>query len=104
VARYGVEDPADRRQTDFTEITQSTLNVCALATPKSFFPWLAPDSARWSPARDYVDTYLRPFLHLECDTFQDQAPRARTVALDGGHYLFITRESDVVVALQDFLD
>jgi pimeloyl-ACP methyl ester carboxylesterase len=103
VARYGVEDPADRRQPDFTDLTESTLNVCALATTKSVFPWLAKDSARWSPARDYVDTYLRPFLHLECDTFQDQAPHARTVALDGGHYVFITREPDVAVALQDFL-
>jgi pimeloyl-ACP methyl ester carboxylesterase len=103
VKRYGVDDPADRRQTDFTLITQSALSICAMATPKTLYPWLTQDSARWSPARDYVVTILRPFEHAECDAFEETAPHHRTVRLDGSHYLFITRESDVVEAIREFL-
>jgi pimeloyl-ACP methyl ester carboxylesterase len=103
VKRFGVEDPADRRQTDFTLITQPALSICAMATAKTLYPWLMPDSARWSPARDYADNILRPFEHVECDTFEEQAPHGRTARLDGGHYLFITRESDVVEAIRGFL-
>jgi pimeloyl-ACP methyl ester carboxylesterase len=103
VKRFGVEDPADRRQTNFTLITQPALSICAMASPKTLYPWLMPDSARWSPARDYVTGILRPFERLECDTFEEQAPHGRAVRLDGSHYLFITRESDVVEAIRQFL-
>jgi pimeloyl-ACP methyl ester carboxylesterase len=103
VARFGVEDPADRRQTDFKSIPERSLAICAMATPKTLYPWLTPDSARWGAARDYATDVLRPFEHYECDTFEDEAPHGRTVRLDGGHYVFITRESDVVEAIREFL-
>jgi hypothetical protein len=74
-----------------------------MASPKTLYPWLMPDSARWSPARDYVTGILRPFERLECDTFEEQGPHGRAVRLDGSHYLFITRESDVVEAIRQFL-
>lgn len=103
VKRFGVEDPADARQPDYTLITQPALAICPEATARTLYPWLTPDSARWGPARDYAISIVRPFEHLECDAFEEEAQHRRTVRLDGSHYVFITRESDVVEAMQDFL-
>lgn len=103
VARFGVEDPADAKQADFSRVSQPSLSVCALASPRTLYPWLTPDSARWHVGQTYVDDILNPFLHRECDMFRQEAPQGQTVLITSNHYIFIVREAAVLRAMRTFL-
>jgi pimeloyl-ACP methyl ester carboxylesterase len=103
-AHYGVEDPADTRQDDFSQVAQPALSICAATTTAYLYPWLTPDSTRWTTAQAYDEGVLLPFQRRECATFARTAPRGRAVTLDSGHYIFITREPDVVHLVREFVD
>jgi pimeloyl-ACP methyl ester carboxylesterase len=97
------EEVARMRSPNYSGLRVPALAICALATPASEYPWLTRDSLRWAAAERYVETIRRPFQRQQCNRFLRSAPHGRVVELDGSHFIFITREREVVHALSAFL-
>jgi pimeloyl-ACP methyl ester carboxylesterase len=88
---------------EFDRVRQPALAVCALATVASEFPWLTPDSSRYGAAQRFVQKERRPLQVAECARFGVETNSRRTTALEGHHYMFIARQSDVVREIRSFL-
>jgi pimeloyl-ACP methyl ester carboxylesterase len=100
---YGREAPADSLRIDYSAVSQPALAICAIATPKTLYPWLTADSTRWAAATTFADSVLAPFLRRECTAFRDQARAGTTTMLDSTHYVFIYRLEDSVQSTVAFL-
>jgi pimeloyl-ACP methyl ester carboxylesterase len=88
---------------EWPKIRSPVLGICAIATMSSEFPWLAASDSLFSTARSYVELVRRPFQHDECARFQRTVPHARTLELEGHHYVFVAHRDAVIAAIRDFL-
>jgi pimeloyl-ACP methyl ester carboxylesterase len=103
IRRFGVEDPRDKAQADFTSYSQPALAICALTTTKHQFPWLTSASPEWIRAEEFTRGTLIPFQRRECERFRALARRGEVVELESGHYLFLNRPNETAAALLQFL-
>ena len=96
---------ADARESpeEWQSIEAPVLGICAIATMSSEFPWLSPRDTLFAAARSYVEVVRRPFQHAECARFQRAVPHARTVELQGHHYVFVAHREAVIAAMMRFL-
>jgi pimeloyl-ACP methyl ester carboxylesterase len=95
-----VGDEAERARPNWQTLPVPALAICALATPESEFPWLAPSDPRFPRARDYVTHERRPQQQEECDRFRASGANHTAITLDGHHYVFIVHPEQVAQALR----
>lgn len=88
---------------DLTQLTVPTLEVCALPSVASEYPWLARASASFNKARTYIARTSRPFAETLCSRFEATVPAGRVLRRDGSHYLFFTRPEVTVEAVRSVL-
>ena len=102
--RFGVEDPRDKTQADYSSYSQPALAICAITTTRYQFPWLNRESPDWPTAERYTKEMLIPFQRSECAMFRREARRGRSLELESGHYIFINRPTETANAVVEFLE
>lgn len=80
-----------------------TLQLCAVASVGSEYPWLSRSSAEFEGAAQYVENTLRPFQRRLCERFAKTVPKARAESVLGSHYIFFTQPTLTVGAIRSFL-
>ncbi|MEP6622147.1 MAG: alpha/beta hydrolase [bacterium] len=98
-----IVNEAERGPEEWARIKAPVLAICAMAEVSSEFPWLTPRDSNYATARKYVDAERRPFQHRECARFGRTVPGARTLELNGHHYIFVVKQPQVVAAITSFL-
>ena len=88
---------------DLRRLTIRTLELCAIPTVASEYPWLTRTDPAHRAAQHYVTAYLRPFQRRMCAHFESIVPGGRSEELSGSHYLFFTDPMVTVRALRRFL-
>jgi pimeloyl-ACP methyl ester carboxylesterase len=88
---------------DLTQMTVPALEVCALPSISSEYPWLAPAGAAFTRAERYIARTARPFAKRLCDRFESTVPGGRVLRREGSHYLFFTRPDVTVEAIRSFI-
>lgn len=92
-----------RHAPDLARLTVPALQVCAVASVASEYPWLARTDSAYARARTYIERHLAPFNRALCQRFQDTVPRGRVVRLAGSHYVFFTQPQQTVRILRSAL-
>ena len=75
---------------DLRALTVPALQVCAMPSASSEYPWLTRADTAYPAAARYVTRELRPFQRRLCAHFAATVPRGRTRVVEGSHYLFFT--------------
>lgn len=88
---------------DLRALASPSLQLCAMPSVASEFPWLTPDSARYASARRYVADALAPFSGRLCSRFARTVPRGQVRKIPGSHYLFFTRPAETARYIRSFL-
>lgn len=79
------------------------VQVCAIPTVRTEYPWLRPSMPDYPAARRFIDRSARPFQHHLCDRFLQMVPGGRTVDVPGSHYIFFTEPAVTVRLIRDQL-
>jgi pimeloyl-ACP methyl ester carboxylesterase len=87
---------------DLTQLTVSALQVCALPSVASEYPWLATTAPAFAKAERYISRISRPFAEQLCDRFKSTVPGGRVRRREGSHYLFFT-QPDVTVQIVELM-
>ena len=89
---------------DVSRLTVPSLQLCAVPSVASEYPWLTAADMGYRAAQRYVGRHLLPFSRRLCRRFKATVPGATIATLHGSHYLFFTRPSVTARALTAFLD
>jgi pimeloyl-ACP methyl ester carboxylesterase len=89
---------------DLTRLTVPSLQICAVPTVASEYPWISRDSARYSAAEGHVEQSLKPFNDRLCDRYARTVPRGKVARLTGSHYLFFGYPELAARVIRDYLD
>lgn len=89
---------------DLRTLSVPSIQLCAMPSATSEFPWLTADSARYANARRHVAERLRPFSRRLCSRFARTVPRGRVREVPGSHYLFFTRPAETARYIRGFLE
>jgi pimeloyl-ACP methyl ester carboxylesterase len=89
---------------EWAAIAAPSLAICSVAAVESEFPWIASTSPDYAVARRYIEEVRRPFQRSECRRFASTVRNARTIELNGGHFLFVNRSMEVAQSIRAFLD
>ncbi len=89
---------------DLARLTVPSLQLCAVASAASEFPWLAPGSPEFARATRYVEEVLRPYQRKLCDRFARTVPGGRVELIQGSHYVFFTQPALTVRAIRRYLE
>lgn len=92
-----------RHAPDLSKLEVPALELCAVASVRSEYPWLVSSDSSYARARAYIDRHLAPFNRALCQRFQDSVPRGRVVRLAGSHYVFFTQPQQTVRILRSAL-
>ena len=88
---------------DLIAMAVPSVQLCAVPTVPTEYPWLASGAAEYAAATHYVATTLRPFGRRLCRRFERTVPHGRTVAVVGSHYIFFTNPALTVRHLRRLL-
>ena len=75
---------------ELRSLTVPALQLCAMPTVSSEYPWLTHADTAFSSAARYVERELRPLQRRLCAYFAKTVPRGRTRDVAGSHYVFFT--------------
>ena len=92
-----------RHPPDLSQLTVPAVEVCAVASVGSEYPWLQRSAAQFAAAQAYVTQHLVPFNRRLCQRFRDTVPGGRTEHLAGSHYVFFTQPDRTVQVVRRFL-
>ena len=92
-----------RHPPDLRQLTVPTLEVCAVASVSSEYPWLRTSDAQYASARAYIAQQLVPFNRALCEQFVATVPGGRVVRIVGSHYVFFTQPVHTARLLRPFL-
>lgn len=76
---------------DLTHVAVPALQICAMPSVGSEYPWLRRGDRDYANAAAYIARYARPFAKALCSRFASTVPRGRVVRRDGSHYVFFTQ-------------
>jgi pimeloyl-ACP methyl ester carboxylesterase len=76
---------------DLGGVAAPALQLCAVPTVASEYPWLRTGTRDHARAAAYVARRLRPFSRALCAEFPRALPGGRTLEVTGSHYVFFTQ-------------
>lgn len=79
------------------------LEVCAVTSVASEYPWLNPADSLYARANAYVIRHLAPFNRALCRRFQDTVPSGNVTYVSGSHYVFFTQPEQTAQTVLRFL-
>jgi pimeloyl-ACP methyl ester carboxylesterase len=90
---------------DYTKVQAPALSFHAIYSLPTVFPWLPTDATQERrKAQDFLDTVLIPHQRRQVERFRQEVPNGRVIVMpDTHHYLFITRQDEVVREMKAFL-
>ena len=88
---------------DLGALTVPALQICAVPTVATEYPWLRPRTAPYARAVKHVREVLKPFNRRLCTRFAALVPRGRTMEMTGSHYVFFTKPTLTARAIRQFL-
>lgn len=88
---------------DISRLSVPALEVCAVPTVASEYPWLRPSDREYQRAQRFVAEHLRPFSRQLCERFAATVAGGRSVELRGSHYVFFTQPAVTVQTLRGFI-
>ena len=92
-----------RNPPDLRRLTVPAVEVCAVASVASEYPWLRRSDGPFATAHAYVTQLLAPFNRALCQRFADTVPGGRTENIAGSHYVFFTHPERTIGAVRRFL-
>ena len=92
-----------RHPPDLRKLAVPTLEVCAVTSVSTEYPWLRPSDTQYTSARSYVTRQLAPFNRTLCQRFLATVPGGRVAHMAGSHYVFFTQPERTVQLLRGFL-
>ncbi len=97
---------ADSREhvPDVAALRVPALQLCAMPTMASEYPWLRDGSTDYARARTYLETTMRPFLKRLCSRFARTVPRGQTREVVGSHYVFFISPVSTAQLIKSYLD
>lgn len=88
---------------DLSRITVPALQLCAIPTVATEYPWRRAGTVTYSRAVRYVRDVLQPFDRALCARFAHDVPSGRTLEVRGSHYVFFTEPALAAAAIARFL-
>jgi pimeloyl-ACP methyl ester carboxylesterase len=88
---------------DVAAVTAPALEICAVPSATTEYPWLQRRTAGYSRAAVYVRSVLRPFARELCERFATLATNGRTIDVHGSHYVFFTQSAMTAHLIRRFL-
>ena len=88
---------------DLAALRLPALQVCAVASVTSEYPWLRASDSAYQFAKRYIGTQLQSFNRRLCRRFETSVPEARIAQMHGSHYVFFTNPSETARVLTQFL-
>ena len=88
---------------DVSKLAVPTLQLCAVPSVASEYPWLTAAHPNFRAAKRYVGRHLLPFSRRLCRRFETTVPGAQVARLRGSHYLFFTNPVVAARRLKEFL-
>lgn len=93
-----------RQTPDVRRLTVPALEVCAVASVSSEYPWLRPSDPQYALSQAYVTQKLTPFNRALCQRFAKSVPGGRIAHIAGSHYVFFTQPEQTVAVVRRFLN
>lgn len=84
---------------DVRDLRVPSVQLCAIPTVRSEYPWLRPASAEYRSAQRYVVQHLAPFARRLCGRYARTVPQGRTISVSGSHYWFFTEPASAAAVL-----
>ena len=88
---------------DLGKISVPALEICAMPSVATDYPWLRSGTAAYARAERFVREVQRPFGHTLCERFAATVPGGRTREVTGSHYVFFTRPALTAELVRQFL-
>lgn len=92
-----------RNPPNLGQLRVPALEVCAVVSVASEYPWLRRTDAQFGVAQQYVTAHLIPFNRALCQRFADTVPRGHIETIAGSHYTFFTQPARTVALVRRFL-
>lgn len=89
---------------DLTTIAKPALQVCAVTSVATEFPWLQAGTREYTQAGTYLQDVLRPFNRKLCQHFTELVRGGQTEDVAGSHYVFFTQPSLTARLIRRFLN
>lgn len=87
---------------DVARLTMPALEVCAVASVHTEYPWLARNDSVYARAASYVSRTLTPYNDALCHRFANSVPGGRVVRVEGSHYVFFSRPAETARLIRAF--
>jgi pimeloyl-ACP methyl ester carboxylesterase len=88
---------------DLRLLTVPALQVCAIPTVATEYPWVTSGTPLHARAGEYVRDVLQPFDRQLCTRFAAIVPQGHTLEVTGSHYVFFTKPNLTARVLRQFL-
>jgi pimeloyl-ACP methyl ester carboxylesterase len=88
---------------DLSALSVDALQICAIPTLATEYPWLRGGTAQHAAAERYVRDVLQPFHRMLCRRFATIVPGAQTLEVPGSHYVFFTKPRLAAQMIRQFL-
>jgi hypothetical protein len=88
---------------DLRRLRTPALQVCAMPTAASEYPWVRASTAEGKTVERYVSETLRPFAARLCRRFASDVADGQTIEIIGSHYVFFTKPALAARTIRDFL-
>ncbi|HEY0016656.1 MAG TPA: alpha/beta hydrolase [Longimicrobium sp.] len=99
----GLLDDATVHPTPYAQLRCPALALVAAESLRTQFGWLQPmEGADRERAEAYLRTVREPWRRASEARFVREAPGARVVRIDGGHYFFLTARDRVAAEIRAF--
>jgi pimeloyl-ACP methyl ester carboxylesterase len=92
-----------RNPTNLASLSIPALQLCAIPTTGTEYPWLRSGTAEHAKAAEYVEEVLLPFNRRLCSRFSTLVPTGTTLEVTGSHYVFFLDPSSTAQAIGRFL-
>jgi pimeloyl-ACP methyl ester carboxylesterase len=92
-----------RNPPNLRQLRVPTLEVCAVVSVSSEYPWLRPSDTVFASAQAYVTQHVVPFNRALSQRFADTVPQGRVEHIAGSHYVFFTQPDRTVQVVRRFL-
>lgn len=89
---------------DVSRLTLPSMELCAIPTVGTEYPWLRSGTSKYAAAETYVAKTLRPFDRRLCGHFVKVVPGGHILEIRGSHYVFFTQPAMAARAIRAFVD
>ncbi len=87
---------------DVSRVAAPSLQLCAIPTVGTEYPWLRAGTGQYAAANTYVAHTLRPFDRHLCRLFATLVRRGHIREVRGSHYVFFTQPAITARAIRAF--